>query len=209
MARKIKSKGDGASEPESEAPSCLLKSLPEAMLVAAAEHAVEVNPVNAPMLPQQMLASVHLPEAPQFLALLTTKYWGPRPRTLSVQFLDTPNATLRKKLLSYMNAWSKSGCIKFAATTGRGDVRLTRDGSGYWSYMGTDILLVPRNQPTMCLQSFTAWPSGAVRCSSRPTMRSTAGSTRRPGRRTSRETSPDGPSRDIFSILRIYPYSGT
>ena len=36
-----------------------------------------------------------------------------------------------------------------------GKVRITRDLAGYWSYLGTDILLIPPDQPTMCLQGFT------------------------------------------------------
>jgi hypothetical protein len=32
-------------------------------------------------------------------------------------------------------------------------VRITLRGQGYWSYLGTDILTIPPNQPTMCLQN--------------------------------------------------------
>jgi hypothetical protein len=34
-------------------------------------------------------------------------------------------------------------------------VRISRGGGGYWSYLGTDILLVPAHRPTMNLQGFT------------------------------------------------------
>jgi len=27
--------------------------------------------------------------------------------------------------------------------------------SGYWSYLGTDILHIPKNRPTMCLENFS------------------------------------------------------
>lgn len=36
-----------------------------------------------------------------------------------------------------------------------GDVRISLAGSGYWSYLGTDILHIPSNQPTMNLQDFS------------------------------------------------------
>ena len=34
-------------------------------------------------------------------------------------------------------------------------MRISRGPSGYWSYLGTDILLIPRSRATMNLQSFT------------------------------------------------------
>ena len=33
--------------------------------------------------------------------------------------------------------------------------RISRGSEGYWSYLGTDIRLIPRNRPTMNLQGFT------------------------------------------------------
>ena len=54
-----------------------------------------------------------------------------------------------------MNAWTKTGCISFVETGGTGDVRISRAASGYWSYLGTDIRLIPKNRPTMNLQAFS------------------------------------------------------
>ena len=34
-------------------------------------------------------------------------------------------------------------------------MRISFTGSGYWSYLGTDIALIPKNRPTMNLQQFT------------------------------------------------------
>ncbi len=36
-----------------------------------------------------------------------------------------------------------------------GDVRISTTGMGYWSYLGTDIMLVPKSNPTMNLQGFS------------------------------------------------------
>jgi len=160
VARKAKPKPPPEAEPEADArpvageesPSCLLRSLPDTMLVAAADKATAINPVNAPPVSNALMASVPGPEAVQFLAMLTTKYWGPQPRVLSVSFMETTAVSLQDKIILYMNAWKQSGCVGFKRTAGQGDVRISRGGSGYWSYLGTDILLVPRNQPTMTLQ---------------------------------------------------------
>jgi hypothetical protein len=54
-----------------------------------------------------------------------------------------------------MNAWTKTAGISFAATNGVGDVRISRGPGGYYSYLGTDILHIPRNRQTMNLQNFT------------------------------------------------------
>ena len=64
---------------------------------------------------------------------------------LTVQFLDNAPADLRKRILLHMNAWNKTANVQFAETRGTGQVRITRldspdDMSGYWSYVGTEIL---------------------------------------------------------------------
>jgi hypothetical protein len=57
-----------------------------------------------------------------------------------------------------MNAWSTSANTKFVETKTDGQVRIAREGGesgGYWSYVGTDILHIPKNQQTMNLQEFS------------------------------------------------------
>ena len=44
--------------------------------------------------------------------------------------------------------------ISFVATNGVGDVRISRGPGGYYSYLGTDIFLIPKNRQTMNLQGF-------------------------------------------------------
>jgi hypothetical protein len=121
--------------------------------------AVEINPVNHP--PIERLMSVmpgFRPEEKDFLAVLTTKYWHTKGVKLTVGFLDNPPAALRKRLLLHMNAWSKTGNVKFTASNTDPQVRIARTGGqegGYWSYLGTDILSIPANQQTMNLESFS------------------------------------------------------
>jgi hypothetical protein len=53
-----------------------------------------------------------------------------------------------------MNAWSEHGNIEFTYSTTSPQVRITRDSGGYKSYLGTDVLHIEPNEPTMWLQGF-------------------------------------------------------
>jgi hypothetical protein len=134
---------------------CTIKSLPQRLLEKAAENAVKINPVNAPVIGRIAELAVDFVSAPQFLTLLVGKYWGPRSRRLTVSFMESTRADLRARIIRHMNAWTTTGGISFVETQGTGQVRISREGSGYWSYLGTDILLIPRERPTMNLQGFT------------------------------------------------------
>ncbi|BAZ71104.1 hypothetical protein NIES4106_59010 (plasmid) [Fischerella sp. NIES-4106] len=135
---------------------CTIKSLPKRLLDKAAKKAIEINPVN------NVLVSGSIAELdpnfvldPQFLTLVVGKYWGTEPRRLTVSFMESTPADLQNRIIRQMNAWSKTGGISFVETRGIGEVRISREGSGYWSYLGTDILQIPKNRPTMNLQGFT------------------------------------------------------
>ena len=93
---------------------------------------------------------------PAHLALLTAKYWGSGGVRLTVGFLDGPEAALRTRILSHMNAWGAFCNVRFTEVAMDPQVRIARTaGDGYWSYLGTDILHIGANQPTMNLDSFT------------------------------------------------------
>lgn len=143
----------GGGEPHA---SCVPKSLPKRLHAKAAEVAYLLNPVNSPALaPFGRTVEGVQPLQPLFIAALTSKYWGPRPRTLSVSFMETTPADLRRRIVSHLNAWTRTGCITFAETSGTGTIRISRGGGGYYSYLGTDVLLIPRNRQTMNLEGFT------------------------------------------------------
>jgi hypothetical protein len=93
---------------------------------------------------------------PEHIAFLTTKYWGAHgANNLTVAFLDISDTTLQNRILSHMNAWSKTADVKFSLTRTDPLIRIaTTPGGGYWSYLGTDVKLVPANEPTMNLDSF-------------------------------------------------------
>jgi hypothetical protein len=145
--------GDGGL-PE-DVPGCTIKSLPKRLLLKAANRAMQINPVNAPLAAPIGGDSIIGVMDPLQIAVITGKYWGPTPRQLSVSFMESTPTGLRKRILGHMNAWTRTACISFVETNGTGDVRISREGSGYWSYLGTDILHIPSNRPTMNLQAFS------------------------------------------------------
>jgi len=130
---------------------CRIKPLPERLREQGAQVATRINPTNAPLrelLPEGIVA-------PQHLTLLISKYWGSTPRQFTVSFLESTPADLRSRILSHMNAWSLWANKSFVETSGVGEVRISRGGGGYWSYLGTDVALIPQHLPTMNLEGFT------------------------------------------------------
>ena len=85
----------------------------------------------------------------------------PRACILTVGFLDGGSVALHGRILEHLNAWSKKANVRFREAKTDPDVRITRvdsppDDAGYWSYVGTEILGIPADEPTMNLDSFTA-----------------------------------------------------
>lgn len=140
----------------SEPICCTPRSLPDTLLVQAADSAVRINPLNRPPVPA--LATI-LPTGtpdPASIAVLTSKYWHTNGVHLSVGFLDNPPQALRQRILSHMNAWGQTANVAFSETSSDPQVRITRTpGGGHWSYLGTDILQIGPGDPTMNLDSFT------------------------------------------------------
>lgn len=134
---------------------CLIKSLPVRLIEKGAMYACEVNPQNAVNLgPVAMLSEPGM-VTKAMIAVLTSKYWGPSSRTLTVSFMQSTSPDLRARILQHMNAWAVSAGVAFTETTGIGDVRISFGPGGYWSYLGTDIKLIPADQPTMNLEGFS------------------------------------------------------
>jgi hypothetical protein len=148
---------DHASEhaPPQDMLACTPKTLPKRLLIKAANTAMKIYPVNAPAFGPLADVAPDFPLDPMHIAVLTSKYWGPSARRLTVSFMERTAANLRARILSHMNAWSQVVGISFVETQGTGDVRISRGTGGYWSYLGTDVLLIPKNRQTMNLQGFT------------------------------------------------------
>jgi len=137
---------------------CLPKMLPRHKWLESARIAREVNPVNHA--PVERLAGLMrgFAATPQRLAVVVTRYWGNAGVRLTVGFLDNPPTDLRKHILEHMNAWAKTANVTFVLSSSGPQVRIARQGGakgGYWSYVGTDILSIDANQPTMNLEAFT------------------------------------------------------
>jgi hypothetical protein len=129
--------------------------LPRGTWVAAAHRATVINPANRPAAERLGLVERGLVLTPEHIAVMTTKYWQSGGVRLAVGFLDTPPADLRRRILLHMNAWAKTANVKFAESKASPQVRIARVADGYWSYLGTDILSIPKGQPTMNLEGFT------------------------------------------------------
>jgi Astacin (Peptidase family M12A) len=134
----------------SEDSGCRIMALPSRLHEKAAAYAAHINPVNAPL---QELGG--LPDDPLSLTITTAKYWGPAPRRLTVSFMEATPADLKARIVTHLNAWTTTAGISFVQTAGTGEVRISRGPGGYYSYLGTDVKLIPNNRQTMNLQNFT------------------------------------------------------
>lgn len=135
---------------------CTLKNLPDNLLTLAADKALEINRSNYDAAVSRFNKSKPPTRRNMRISVLTTKYWGTSGVNLTVGFLDNPPQNLRKRILSHLNAWNKTAKIKFSETQTDPEVRITREpGDGHWSYLGTDILFIKPDEPTMNLDSFT------------------------------------------------------
>ncbi len=95
------------------------------------------------------------PHPPQRIAVLVARKWPSSGVGLTVGFLDAPPKALRRKILQHMNAWGTRANVKFTEAATDPQVRIAREPDGYWSYLGTDILSIPRDQQTMTLEAFS------------------------------------------------------
>jgi hypothetical protein len=147
--------GYGDSREIGTAEVCTPKMLPKRLLIASARTARTVNPANAPAFgPFAMVAASPIID-PMHIAVLTQKYWGPKALRLTVSFMEQTAPDLRARVISNMNAWNQTANVSFVETQQTGDVRISRGDGGYWSYLGTDILHIPKMRQTMNLQGFT------------------------------------------------------
>ena len=139
---------------------CRPRTLPASLMGEAARRSIEVNPANAVQHRSMVLTPTGRRGGPRRLAVSVGHRWPVTGVKLSVKFIDNPPADLRARLLLHMNEWGKTANVLFKETRGTGQVRVARfdsppDMSGYWSWLGTEILAIPENEPTMNLEGFT------------------------------------------------------
>jgi hypothetical protein len=135
---------------------CQPKRLPRHLWEEAAATATAINPVNHPPIDRLIRVIPEFRPTRARIAVLTAKYWHTNGVHLTVGFVDSPPTELRRRILSHMNAWSARANVKFTESRTDPQVRVARTaGDGYWSYLGTDVLSIPVDEPTMNLDSFT------------------------------------------------------
>jgi hypothetical protein len=86
---------------------------------------------------------------------VTAKVWKPG-RTLRVKFLKGDYA-LRKRVMQAAMEWTRYANVRFKVVDkGDAELRVGFDESGLWSYIGTDCLSIPSDQPTINLGQLTS-----------------------------------------------------
>lgn len=139
---------------------CTPKSLSPKKRIEAARRAIEINPGNSPPAHVAARALSGGPAGKFRLAIMVGQRWPVTGVRLTVGFLDNPEAALKRRILLHMNAWAKTANVVFKESKTDPQVRIARLDSpasvaGYWSYVGTEILGIPKSQPTMNLEGFT------------------------------------------------------
>ena len=133
---------------------CTPKLLPKARVAEADLRAFEINPANRPK------TTPGAGGGKERLVVDRRVYWGKQGVRLTVGFLDCHDKALQRRILEHMNAWNETANVEFVFSETDPQVRIARldsppEMSGYWSYLGTDILSFGPDEPTMNLEGFT------------------------------------------------------
>ncbi|MEV0660625.1 hypothetical protein ACIBI3_12345 [Actinomadura luteofluorescens] len=87
------------------------------------------------------------------LAVSSNRKWQTG-QELRVSFLNG-DTEVRKRIQRHAETWLEFANLKFAfGNFGRAEIRISCQGAGYWSYVGTDALQVDPREPTMVLDGF-------------------------------------------------------
>jgi serralysin len=82
-------------------------------------------------------------------AALRNKLWEPAGRTLRIRFLDG-DPVVQQKVIRFAQEWSQHANIHFDfGDHAMAEIRITFQLPGSWSFIGTDALGVPAEEPTM------------------------------------------------------------
>jgi hypothetical protein len=140
--------------------TCRTRVLTPEQAATVLRRSIEVNPSNAEEQHVIERTPIGRRGGPRRLAVVIGHRWPAGGVQLSVQFLDNPARDLRARILLHMNAWSKTANVKFVETASVGQVRIARldspeDLAGYWSWVGTEILGIKEDEPTLNLEGFT------------------------------------------------------
>ena len=147
------------SAPNSFVPTltCVPRPLSVEQRMRAAELALKLNPANGALVNRLRATIPGFAPGPERIAMLTKAYWPSHAVELGVGFMSNCPTVMQARILAHMNAWSKSARVKFTIAKTKPEVRIAFVGGndgGYWSYVGTEILAIPKDEPTMNLEGF-------------------------------------------------------
>ncbi len=133
--------------PEEQLPRvCLDVILPPELQVEAAERAIEENPSNLPVFRNR--PGMGVASSPLHLALVTGKKWK-NGRTLHVRFLEG-KPEIQAQVKKYALQWCEHANLKLEFDNSPdAEIRIAFQRNGSWSYIGTDALVIAKDQPTM------------------------------------------------------------
>ena len=140
--------------------ACRPRALTPEQAAKVLRRSIEVNPANADEQRIVERTPAGRRGGQRRLAVMVGRKWPATGVRLTVRFLDNPARDLRARILAHMNAWAKTANVKFVETKDVGQVRIARldspeEDAGYWSYVGTEILGIDADRPTMNLEGFT------------------------------------------------------
>lgn len=134
-------------ESENQVRICIDRFLDGERLIEASERAIEENPTNRPAFSFTPGLGI-APLNPFELAALTAKKWD-NGRELRVHFMDG-DPDVQARLQPFAQQWSEHANIRFQFVNDPdAEIRISFQQQGSWSYLGTDALSIPKNQPTM------------------------------------------------------------
>ncbi len=128
--------------------ACIDRELPPDATLLAAQLSVRENPLNAPieLSVRELMPGVQVSELQ--IAALTGKLWKPG-RVLRVRFLDG-DPRIADRCIPLAKTWEKYANLKFEfGSDPNAEIRVSFKYRGSWSFVGTDCLAVPQDEPTV------------------------------------------------------------
>jgi serralysin len=117
----------------------------DASIIAAVEE--RSDNIIAPLSDMTPFALTEKIAAPA-MAVLYTKRWAVG-RTIRISFMGTVDPAVRAKIEQYATQWLEYANLSFLFVNAGGDIHISTTPGGSWSYVGTDALTIPANEPTM------------------------------------------------------------
>jgi hypothetical protein len=145
---------------------CTLRSASPSQRATATSMAASLGlerPADDSLSPAQRLIAAARANAqgvsPAVIAVVRANSWGKKGARLTTAFMDNPGRELRREIFRHLNLWGTRANVQFVESAldpmVRIDRRTGREWGGYWSYVGTEILGIPADEPTMNFEGFT------------------------------------------------------